>query len=147
MKTKPSPPPTTDALPAAGATVRVKRGRILLLEDDEDTRKVLRRLLLGRNFEVVDVATVAAAWDCAASNRFDLLVSDIGLPDGDGYRLMRELQELHGLKGIALTGYGLDDDVALSKEAGFSAHIVKPIRVGLLDEALDMLLPVRTATG
>lgn len=134
------------AAPPTGASTRAKRGRILLLEDDEDTRKVLRRLLLARHFEVTDVGTVAEAWDCAAAGPYHLLVSDIGLPDGDGYRLMRELQDLHGIKGIALTGYGLADDIALSKEAGFAAHIVKPIRVGLLDEALNKLLPVRAET-
>jgi CheY-like chemotaxis protein len=133
--------------PPAGASARAKRGRILLLEDDEETRKVLRRLLLARHFEVTDVGTVAEAWDCVSAGSYHLLLSDIGLPDGDGYRLMRELQDLHGMKGIALTGYGLDDDIALSKEAGFSAHIVKPIRVGLLDEALNSLLPAKAETG
>jgi CheY-like chemotaxis protein len=97
--------------------------------------------LLARDFEVTDVGTVAAAWDSCAQHTFHLLVSDIGLPDGDGYRLMRELQDLHGLQGIALTGYALEDDIALSREAGFAAHIVKPIQVRLLDEALDSLLP------
>jgi DNA-binding response OmpR family regulator len=142
MNKKSSPATTPTPLASTAAPRREKRGRILLLEDDEDTRKVLRRLLLARNFEVTDVGTVAEAWECASAGSYHLLLSDIGLPDGDGFRLMRELQELHGLKGIALTGYGLDDDIALSKEAGFSAHIVKPIQIGVLDEALNALLPV-----
>jgi CheY-like chemotaxis protein len=71
------------------------------------------------------------------------LLSDIGLPDGDGYRLMRELKDLQGLKGIALTGYGLDDDIALSREAGFAVHITKPVQIHLLDAALDDLAPRR----
>jgi len=132
----PSPQPPASA-PAA------KRGRVLLLEDDDDTRRVLCRLLETRAFEVTAVATVAEAWDRSSSARFDLLLSDIGLPDGDGYRLMRELQDLQGLKGIALTGYGLEDDVALSREAGFAVHITKPVQIQLLDAALDQLFPRR----
>jgi DNA-binding response OmpR family regulator len=141
MKKK-SPPETEPASkPPLQASARAKRGRILLLEDDEDTRKVVRRLLLARDFEVTDVGTVAEAWQCCAGQTFHLLVSDIGLPDGDGFRLMRELQDLHGMRGIALTGYGLPDDIALSREAGFAVHLVKPIRLRLLDEALDALMP------
>ncbi len=102
---------------------------------------MVRRLLLARDFEVTDVGTVAEAWQCCAGQTFHLLVSDIGLPDGDGFRLMRELQDLHGMRGIALTGYGLPDDIALSREAGFAVHLVKPIRLRLLDEALDALMP------
>ena len=75
----------------------------------------------------------------AGANIFDLLISDIGLPDGDGYLLMRELRERHSLRGIALTGFGLEDDVKLSEEAGFSAHIMKPCTAKCLDETLAKL--------
>lgn len=127
--------------PSAPTPPASKRGRILLLEDDGDTRSVLSRLFEARDFEVRAAATVAEAWVLSGDGKFDLLVSDIGLPDGDGYRLMKELQDLHGLQGIALTGYGLDEDIALSKEAGFAVHIVKPVQIQLLDQALNKLCP------
>jgi CheY-like chemotaxis protein len=115
------------------------RGRILLVEDDDATRHVICKLLKARKFEVSDAGTVADAWALVANAKFDLLISDIGLPDGDGYRLMHELRHLHGLKGIALTGYDLEEDFALSEEAGFSVHLTKPIKLDLLDEALASL--------
>jgi PAS domain S-box-containing protein len=116
-----------------------RRGRLLIVEDHEPTRNLLHRMLVARNFEVTAAACVAEAWDSVAKARFDLLVSDIGLPDGDGYLLMREMRERYGLRGIALTGYGMDDDIKLSKEAGFSAHLTKPIHSKTLDEALEAL--------
>jgi CheY-like chemotaxis protein len=115
------------------------RARLLVVEDHEPTRGALQEMLEARNFKVKAAGTIADAWALVRANTFDLLLSDIGLPDGDGYLLMRELADLHGMRGIALTGYGLDDDIKLSKEAGFSAHIVKPIRAKVLDETLRNL--------
>jgi CheY-like chemotaxis protein len=112
------------------------RARLLLVEDHEPTRSALQGLLIARKFDVKAAATIAEAWALVVDHEFDILVSDIGLPDGDGYLLMRELRERHGLRGIALTGYGMDDDIKLSREAGFSAHLVKPVRASVLDEAL-----------
>jgi CheY-like chemotaxis protein len=115
------------------------RARLLLVEDHGPTRASLQRLLAARNFEVRAAACVAEAWALVAENDFDLLLSDIGLPDGDGYLLMRELQDRYGLRGIALTGFGMEEDAQLSREAGFSIHLVKPIRATVLDEALSSL--------
>jgi CheY-like chemotaxis protein len=115
------------------------RAHILIVEDHEPTRIALCELLVGRKFAVSAAGTVAEAWKCASESKFDLLLADIGLPDGDGYLLMRELQERYGLKGIALTGYDMEDDIKLSKEAGFSIHIVKPIRASILDKALESM--------
>jgi DNA-binding response OmpR family regulator len=109
------------------------------VEDHEPTRNAVKKLLAARNFEVCAAGSVADAWALVEDTRFDFVVSDIGLPDGDGFLLMRELQERYGLRGIALTGFGLEDDVKLGKEAGFSAHIVKPIRADILDETLASL--------
>ena len=115
------------------------RARLLLVEDHDPTRLALQKLLTARGFDVSAAGTVAEAWELAGSSKFDLLLSDIGLPDGDGYLLMRELQERYGLRGIALTGYGMEDDIKLSKEAGFSAHLTKPIQAKVLDEAFASL--------
>ena len=72
----------------------------------------------------------------ASRSKFDLVISDIGLSDGDGYALMAELGEKYGLKGIALTGYGSEQDVIRGKNAGFISHLLKPIRIDTLDAAL-----------
>ena len=115
------------------------RARLLLVEDHEPTRNALKRLLTARNFAVSAADTVAAAWALVGQSKFDLLVSDIGLPDGDGYLLMRELQDRHGMRGIALTGFDMEDDIKLSREAGFAIHLIKPVQAGLLDKALASL--------
>jgi DNA-binding response OmpR family regulator len=138
MKAKPAR--RTGAPPARSAgTSEIPRGRLLLIEDHEPTRAAVEKLLAARNFEVCAAGTVADAWALAEDVRFDLVVSDIGLPDGDGFLLMRELQDRYGLRGIAMTGFGLEDDIKLGREAGFCAHLVKPIRAKLLDQALALV--------
>ena len=83
---------------------------------------------------------MAAAEQLAADGNFDLLVSDLGLPDGSGLELMRRLRAKHGLIGIALSGYGMDEDRAASKAAGFVEHFIKPIDPERLREAIARLL-------
>jgi len=128
------PPPATPGSPTPVAPT--VSGRILLIEDHDSTRNSLANLLTRRGYHVVSVASSADALREAALARFDLVLSDIGLPDGDGFTLMGELRRLYGFKGIALTGYGMDADVRRSWEAGFVAHLVKPISVTVLDRAL-----------
>jgi len=119
----------------AGPSVR-RAGRILLVEDHEPTRSPLTQLLVRRGFDVVAVGTMAAALSAAERNEFDVVLSDIGLPDGNGFELMRTLREQHNILGIALTGYGMERDVAESSDAGFVTHLTKPISVAVLDRAL-----------
>ena len=69
-------------------------------------------------------------------DRIDLVLSDIGLPDGSGLDLMAELSRRYGLRGIALTGYGMEDDVARSREAGFARHLTKPVNLEQLETAI-----------
>jgi CheY-like chemotaxis protein len=69
----------------------------------------------------------------------DLVICDVGLPDGSGVELMRELIARHGLSGIALTGYGMGSDVRASLEAGFLAHFTKPVDIRALREAIQSL--------
>src|SRR5690606_7558250 len=94
-----------------------------------------------RHFEVTSAATLAEARAAAENTSFALLISDIGLPDGSGYDLMRELAARGPIKGIALSGYGMEEDVARSRAAGFQQHLTKPIRVQSLDRALAELVP------
>jgi DNA-binding response OmpR family regulator len=136
MKKKAKPKLKKRAGPSPAAKKRRCRARLLLVEDNDSTRGALQKLLVARNFEVRTASSVAEAWDLAEASRFDALVSDIGLPDGDGFLLMRELKDRYGISGIALTGYDLEDDFRLSREAGFSVHLTKPVQASVLEEAL-----------
>ena len=66
----------------------------------------------------------------------DLVISDLGLPDGTGLDLMRELGGRYGLRGIALSGYGMDEDIQRSRDAGFAPHLTKPVTLQMLQEAI-----------
>jgi CheY-like chemotaxis protein len=137
-------PPEESSLPAAAfsgkaAAARPRRivpRRILLVEDHKPTTLVLKHLLSRRYFAVVSTGCLAEARAAASRENFELLISDIGLPDGTGYELMAELHGRQGLVGIALTGYGMEEDVSRSQAAGFVAHLTKPITVDALDGAL-----------
>ncbi|MGH8021574.1 MAG: hybrid sensor histidine kinase/response regulator [Opitutaceae bacterium] len=110
--------------------------RVLLVEDHAPTRATLTLLLERRSFEVSSAASVGDARACAAAEPFDLVITDIGLPDGSGYELMDHLRENHGLRGIALSGYGMESDIARAKASGFVLHLTKPVRVQALESAL-----------
>lgn len=103
--------------------------RLLLVEDHEDTIEILARLLQSAGYEVTAARTVAEALAAAASAPFDLLISDIGLPDASGLDLMRQIRDRFGIPGIALSGYGMEEDISQSRDAGFVDHIVKPINL------------------
>jgi PAS domain S-box-containing protein len=121
---------------AAAAPDAARRTRVLLVEDHPDTREILGRLLASLGCAVTAVASVRAAVEAADRQPFDLLVSDIGLPDGSGVDVMRHVAARHSLKGIALSGYGQDDDLRRSRDAGFLTHLVKPVGLRALEDAL-----------
>ena len=105
--------------------------RVLLVEDHADTAKALSRLLAVSGYAVGMAGSVASPLKLAAAEPFDrVMVSDIGLPDATGFELMRLVRQQFALKGIALTGFGQDDDLAKSREAGFADHVVKPVGIG-----------------
>ncbi len=112
---------------------------ILLVEDHELTRVVLAQMLTRRNYKVITADSVAQARKVAREHPFELLISDIGLPDGNGNDLMNELREAYGMKGIALTGYGMEEDIARGKAAGFVTHLTKPVRIQSLENALQVV--------
>jgi PAS domain S-box-containing protein len=121
-------------------TTAVRGLRILLTDDHEDTRRILTRMLKKRGHEVEGANTVAAALAQLRARPFDLLVSDIGLPDGSGYDLMREAKKLQpAVDGIAVSGFGMEEDVRRSKEAGFALHLTKPVDIGLIEEHLEKM--------
>jgi CheY-like chemotaxis protein len=108
----------------------------LLVEDHEPTRLALSHLLTRRLYEVIVAASLAEARILAGAQSFDLLISDIGLPDGNGCDLMIELNKDGLVRGIALTGYGMEEDLKRSQNAGFIAHLTKPVRIESLEAAL-----------
>jgi len=110
--------------------------RILLVEDHEPTRTALAQILRRRNYDVVTAASVEEAKTLAEQGNIELLISDIGLPDGNGFDLMSHLRDRHQMRGIALTGYGMEQDIARSRAAGFIAHLTKPVRVQSLESVL-----------
>ncbi|MEO6002746.1 MAG: PAS domain S-box protein [Opitutus sp.] len=126
-------------------TPKKNRGRILLVEDHSPTRLALEHLLQRRGFDVTSCACAAEARALAKQERFTALVSDVGLPDGSGCELMEEFRHQYAMIGISLTGYGMEDDVARSRVAGFAEHLTKPVRMQALDAALARLLPHVTA--
>ena len=110
--------------------------RLLIVEDHADTALLLKRLLEGSGFAVETAGTVAEALEAADNAHFDVLVSDLGLPDGTGFELMRQIRQRHPLKGIAMSGYGMEEDIRRSREAGFSKHLVKPVDISSLEQAI-----------
>ncbi len=128
------------------ARAKVAPLRILLVEDHQSTLAVLQRLLTRAGHRVTSAISVASALQSASAESFDVLISDVGLPDGTGYELMEKLRATHGLRGIALSGYGMDDDLRRSQEAGFRAHLTKPIDFVQLERALEDLM-AGAATG
>src|SRR4051812_28696629 len=113
--------------------------RILLVDDHDDTARALARLLGLSGYDVQTATTVAGAIELCDAHRFDLLISDIGLPDGSGYDLMRELTRRGIPTGIAVSGY--EDDTAAGRDAGFVAHLVKPVAFETLKETIKRVLP------
>jgi signal transduction histidine kinase len=118
---------------------RRHRRRILLVEDHGPTSDALSRLLSRRNYEVTSAPCLADARAAARAAQFDILISDIGLPDGDACELMSELGAHSGLVGIALSGYGMETDIQRTKAAGFISHLTKPVNVEALDKVLSLV--------
>ena len=114
--------------------------RILVVDDHADTLTMMARLLGRKGFAVESADTIAAAKAKAAAveGDYDLVITDLGLPDGNGADLMRHLRQSYGLRGIALTGRETDDLAAVgaTPDAGFVRHIVKPIDFAKLESAI-----------
>ena len=115
------------------------RQKVLLVEDHDPSRAALAILLKSRHYDVSLAGSVAAARSLIANERFDFLISDIGLPDGNGFELMREMKSTGDVRGIALTGYGMEEDMDRTRDAGFTVHLTKPILAESLDQALAQL--------
>jgi CheY-like chemotaxis protein len=110
------------------------------VDDHHDTCLGMKMMLERRGYHITLAHSAEEALEEAGKAKFDLLISDIGLPDRSGYELMHELQQSSGLRGIALTGFGTEHDVNRARDAGFSEHLTKPINFERLEEAIQSLL-------
>jgi signal transduction histidine kinase/ActR/RegA family two-component response regulator len=119
--------------------------RILLVEDHEDSNRSLTNLLRRRGYHVQSALNFQSALDLSAKEQFDVLISDLALPDGSGIDLVQRVQFNYPVLGIALTGFGMEDDIRKGREAGFQHHLVKPIDLNKLDlliqQSANALLP------
>ena len=129
---------------ADGDTTDTRSLHLLLVDDHTDTRLVLSRLLSKCGYEVASTDSEQGALKLLESGRFDALISDIGLPDGDGYDLVREAKRRQPLRAIALSGYGTEEDVRRSLEAGFDYHLTKPVDLNGLRSLLQKIAKVES---
>jgi two-component system CheB/CheR fusion protein len=129
---------SVESPPAAGEAPEADL-HILLVEDHADTAAAMAELLRDMGHRVTVAHSVAAGLAAAerSGGHLDLVLSDLGLPDGTGLDLMTELHDRYGVKGIALSGYGMEEDVRRSLEAGFERHLTKPVNLQALQSAIQ----------
>jgi signal transduction histidine kinase/ActR/RegA family two-component response regulator len=121
--------------------------RILLVDDHQDTCAALEKLLVRRGHLVAATHNVHSAMEAAARNRFDLLISDIALPDGSGMELMTQLQAISKMPGIAISGFGNNGDIEKSLQAGFCEHLIKPVKLEKLEAAMERAIAAGTVSN
>ena len=131
---------STPALPKRPLT-------ILLVEDNADTLNSLAQLLTLRGHAVHTAASLAEALRVASEVDFDVLVSDIELPDGSGLELIRTLRSRRAVAGIAFSGFGSSEDIEQSRSAGFAEHLTKPVVFGRLEAAIQEVAASGRAEG
>ncbi|WP_428938377.1 response regulator [Fontivita pretiosa] len=143
---QPSEPAPSHAPGTAAAVNRAQhraRPRILMVDDHPDTNLAMQRLLSSLGYDVRTAHSVASALQAADREHFDVLISDIGLPDGSGLDLMRQLLARKGskpIKGIALSGFGMEEDIRKSLAAGFQEHLTKPVNLQRLQHLISELV-------
>lgn len=115
--------------------------KFFVVENHQDTLDAIRMFLEAQGHSVESAPDMKSGLKLASKAKFDVLISDIGLPDGDGWELLRKLREkMPEVKAIAMSGYGMKADLERSKAAGYAAHIVKPFGPMELDAALKKVL-------
>jgi signal transduction histidine kinase len=130
----------TTPTPNLSKTVAALR-RILLVDDHADSVRPMQLFLEAIGYQVIAATSVGSALRIALQEEFDLLVSDIGLPDGSGENLIRQLRDRgHKLPSIALSGHGMKVDIERSLAAGFQVHLTKPVSPQRLQATIDQLI-------
>jgi signal transduction histidine kinase/CheY-like chemotaxis protein len=112
---------------------------VLLVDDNTDTLRTMRKLLVFRGMQVTTATRIEEALDAVSKASFDLIISDIGLPDGSGCDLIEKVRKSQTMPAIALSGYGMETDVKRSLAAGFTAHLVKPVSFEELESVISKL--------
>ena len=121
-------------LPSPGAK---RPMRIFVVENHEDTRFLLCLLLEQLGHSVFSSATLAAALEAIPAAHCDILISDIGLPDGNGWDLMTRLGTDRPPYAIAMSGFGMSSDRQRSLNVGYRHHLLKPVEPNQLERLLD----------
>ena len=130
MSEEPAEPPYKSA----------KSLRILVVEDHNDTLQTLSRLLSHFGHEISVADCQQSALEIVEAKEFDVVLSDIALPDGSGYNVISQAKRKRPVKGVALTGFDTDEDIRRSKEAGFDFHLTKPVDVHELRTVLNQVV-------
>jgi DNA-binding NtrC family response regulator len=130
------PAATVEPKPAESLR-EVQPRRILLVEDHTDTARVIAQLLRRDGHDVKVAADLASARDVFAAYECDLVISDIGLPDGSGVELVADFrQQRPDVPAICMSGYGAEQDVRASSSAGTICHLTKPVTIQRLRQAI-----------
>jgi CheY-like chemotaxis protein len=124
---------------ATGRQADQPKRRILVVEDHDDTLRSMKVLLHRLGYEVLTADNMADALRIAMQEPFDILLSDIGLPDGSGLELLKRIRSIREVPALALSGFGMDEDIERSREAGFSDHLTKPVSIDRLQAAIEHL--------
>lgn len=124
---------------SAFQAVGQQRRTILVVDDHRDTLRSMKLLLTRLGYHVLAAENMTDALRIAADEKFDILLSDIGLPDGSGLELIRRIRETRHVPALALSGFGMDDDLQRSRDAGFSDHLTKPVSLDRLQSAIAAL--------
>jgi CheY-like chemotaxis protein len=114
--------------------------RILIVEDHADTLRVLAHLLGHFGHEISTADSRQSAFRFLESKRFDVVLSDIGLPDGTGYEVVSQAKQTQPIKAVALSGFDREEDIRRGKEAGFDFHLTKPVDFQELRHVLDQVI-------
>ena len=116
---------------------------MLIVEDDEDTLELLQSTFEAKGFQVTTCQSAAEALEIVPKNSIDIIVSDIGMPQMDGFDMMKQLRQLPAARevpAIALSGYASEKDIRKSLSVGFNAHISKPVDPAELLDVINKLL-------
>ena len=115
------------------------RRTILVVDDHRDTLRSMKLLLTRLGYDVLAAENMTDALQIANNEEFDILLSDIGLPDGSGHELIKRIREKRSVPALALSGFGMDEDLQRSLDAGFSDHLTKPVSLDRLQSAIAEL--------
>ena len=117
--------------------------RLLIVEDNKDAIAILKIVLEKKGFDTILAPNARSGVEVGTINDFDLLLCDIGLPDGNGMDVLRELRQQKDFPAIAFTALTMPSDIISQMEAGFDLHIAKPFHFSDLLDAINKLLELQ----